>query len=652
MQRRSFLRSAALLPLGGLAPSVLARPALAQDRRARTLRFVPQANLTVLDPILTTAGVTADHGYAVFDTLYGMDGNFQPQPQMLEGHQVEDDGKRWDLTLRPGLLWHDGEKVLARDCVASIQRWAKRDPFGATLLATTEELSAPDDRTIRFRLKRPFPLLPVALGKTPSPMCAMMPERLARTDAFQQVPELIGSGPFRFKADERVPGARNVYERFAGYRPREGGAPDWTAGPKIVHYDRVVWNTMPDIGTATAALQNGEQDWMEYAYHDMLPLLRGMKDVTVQVPDPTGLVTMLRVNHLQPPFDNPAIRRALLPAIDQTAYMQALTGGDPALFHVPVGFFCPKTPMATEAGLEVTRAGKDYVTVRDPDTDERLRLRGRIYEKDWNDDAELGRAAAREVGEPDGRDRGLDRERAAEALAACEREREHRADRNRDRYRPSHAWDQERAATAEMDLGADLGRADRELDADRLLALALEPALEGGGGHALGDVPERGAELPGGARERDPAAMHHALGAESDLPAYEEWGLSHGPAHGIGARLARTVQALGERVRSIGERVRGIFEEGGRMVAAHLAATISDRGPLVADRGHTAALERGLGELERGLSQADRLNHALGAAGERVAERTLTLVQERKAHEWELERAARRERDRGHDHEL
>jgi len=306
----------------------------------------------------------------------------------------------------------------------------------------------------------------------------------------------------------------------------------------------------------------------------------------------------------------------------------------------------------TEAGLEVTRAGKDYVTVRDPDTDERLRLRGRIYEKDWNDDAELGRAAAREVGEPDGRDRGLDRERAAEALAACEREREHRADRNRDRYRPSHAWDQERAATAEMDLGADLGRADRELDADRLLALALEPALEGGGGHALGDVPERGAELPGGARERDPAAMHHALGAESDLPAYEEWGLSHGPAHGIGARLARTVQALGERVRSIGERVRGIFEEGGRMVAAHLAATISDRGPLVADRGHTAALERGLGELERGLSQADRLNHALGAAGERVAERTLTLVQERKAHEWELERAARRERDRGHDHEL
>ena len=362
MQRRSLLKGSGAI-LGGAAAS-LAAPAKLRAASQTTLRFIPQIDLVYLDPVYTTPYVSRNHGYLVFDTLYGMDGNFQPQPQMLEGHQVGNDGKQWDLTLRPGLLWHDGEKVLARDCVASIQRWAKRDPFGATLMATTDELSAPDDRTIRFRLKRPFPLLPAALGKTPSLMCAMMPERLAKTDAFQQVPELVGSGPFRFKADERVPGARNVYEKFAGYKPRESGTPDWTAGPKVVHYDRVVWNTMPDIGTATAALQNGEQDWMEYAYHDMLPLLRGMRDVTVQVPDPTGLVTMLRVNHLQPPFNNPAIRRALLPAIDQTSYMQALTGGDPALFHVPLGFFCPNTPMATEAGLEVFNPPHDFAKIR------------------------------------------------------------------------------------------------------------------------------------------------------------------------------------------------------------------------------------------------------------------------------------------------
>lgn len=301
----------------------------------------------------------------------------------------------------------------------------------------------------------------------------------------------------------------------------------------------------------------------------------------------------------------------------------------------------------TEAGLEVTRAGKDYVTVRDPDTDERLRLRGRIYEKDWSDDTELGRAAAREVGEPDGRDRGLDRERITEALAACEREREHRADRNRDRYRPSHAWDQERAATAEVDPGADLGRIDRELDADRLLALALQPALEDRRGHALGDVPERGAELLGRAREREARALHDTLGAGRDLPAHDEWGVSHAATHGLGARLARTVQALGDRVRSIGERVRSVFEEGGRVVAAHLAAAIGDRGPLDADRSHAAALEQELGGLERGLVQADRLNHALGAASERALEqaRELELAQERT-------HARVRERDHGWDHGL
>jgi peptide/nickel transport system substrate-binding protein len=358
MQRRTVLKGT------GFGLAALAAPAKLRAASQTTLRFIPQIDLVYLDPVYTTPYVTRNHGYLVFDTLYGMDGKFQIQPQMVEGHVIENDGKLWNLTLRPGLLWHDGEKVLARDCVASIQRWAKRDPFGATLMAATDELSAPDDRTIRFRLKHPFPLLPAALGKAPSPMCAMMPERLARTDPFQQVPELIGSGPFRFKADERVPGARNVYEKFAGYKPRESGTPDWTAGPKVVHYDRVVWNTMPDVSTATAALQAGEQDWQEYANHDMLPLLRRARGVQVKVLDPTGLVGMVRVNHLQPPFNNPAIRRALWGAVDQPSYMQAVVGGDPSLFRTPLGFFCPDTPMASQVGLDVLTSPRDFAKVK------------------------------------------------------------------------------------------------------------------------------------------------------------------------------------------------------------------------------------------------------------------------------------------------
>ena len=125
MLRRDLLRAAALTPL--------ACPAVAQPAGARTLVFVPQANLTSLDPIWTTATVTRNYAYMVFDTLFGTDDALQPRPQMAEGHTVEDDGRRWTIKLRPGLVFHDGTPVLSRDCVASLRRWMKRDGLGQTV---------------------------------------------------------------------------------------------------------------------------------------------------------------------------------------------------------------------------------------------------------------------------------------------------------------------------------------------------------------------------------------------------------------------------------------------------------------------------------------------------------------------------------------
>ena len=342
MRRRTLLAAAA----------ALAAPCTVRAAGRTTLRFSPQQDLVVLDPVTTTAYMSRNHGYMVFDTLYGMDGQFQPQPQMLEGHQVEDDGRRWSLVLRPGLLFHDDTPVLARDCVASIRRWAKRDPFGATLMDATAELSAADDRTIRFHLKQPFPLLPLALGKAGVPMCAMMPERLANTDPFTAVTEMVGSGPFRYVANERVPGSLNVYAKFDGYVPRPDGPAAWTAGPKAVHFDRVEWAYIPDPATASAALINGEAMWQEYAYADQAPVLKRGRNVRVEVKDRTGFVNMMRLNELQPPFNNPAIRRALWSAIDQDAYMPAIVGtDDPGLIRNPLGFFGPGTPMASDAGM-------------------------------------------------------------------------------------------------------------------------------------------------------------------------------------------------------------------------------------------------------------------------------------------------------------
>ena len=352
MLRRQFLAS-------GLTATALAMPAVSRAAAAKLLRFVPQSDVTILDPIWTTAYVTRNHGFMIFDTLYGIDNGYTAQPQMVAGHTVEADGKQWTLTLRDGLKWHDGEKVLGRDCVASIKRWGARDAFGQTLLAYTDELTAPDDKTIRFRLKHPFPLLPDALGKPGSSFCAMMPERLAKTSAFTAITEMVGSGPFKWNAKDRVVGSRAVYDRNPDYVPRADGVAQWTAGPKIVHFDRVEWHVIPDETTKANALVAHEVDWWENPTNDILPLLDTNPKVTVRVTDPTGLIACMRLNQLWPPFDNPAIRRAVLGAVDQREFMIAVAGTDPKRWHVPVGIFCPGTPMASEAGLSVFTGKRD-----------------------------------------------------------------------------------------------------------------------------------------------------------------------------------------------------------------------------------------------------------------------------------------------------
>ena len=271
---------------------------------------------------------------------------------MVAGHQASADGLQWELTLREGLKFHDNTPVLARDAVASIRRWGSRDGFGRLLMAAVNELGAPDDRTIRFRLKRAFPLLPMALA-TPTYMCCIMPERLAKTDAGKQIAEMVGSGPYRFAAAERIAGSRVVYERFADYVPRPNATGDFAAAGKVAHFDRVVWNVLPDSATAAAAITHGEYDWWENPTIDLLPVLKRNANLAVAVKDRTGQAGVIRFNHLYPPFDNPAIRRIVLSAVNQFDCMAAYAGAEPSVIQTGVGLFSPASPFATKAGMEL-----------------------------------------------------------------------------------------------------------------------------------------------------------------------------------------------------------------------------------------------------------------------------------------------------------
>lgn len=332
-------------------PAVLARPAVAQPSGARTLRFVPQANLTSLDPIWTTATVTRNYGYLVFDTLFGTDDALQPKPQMAESAEATEDGRHWTIRLREGLRFHDNEPVRGEDCVVSLSRWMRRDSIGGTVGSLIDELAAPDDRTIVIRLKRPFAPLLSALAKTQPSPAFIMPKRIAQTDPFKQITEVVGSGPFRFVADEYVSGTQAVFARFDAYRPRED-APSSLAGAKRVKVDRVIWQVIPEAQTAVNALRSGEIDWLEMPIPDLLPSLKRDRNVTVGRLDPYGLYPVLRFNHLHGPTAVCGVRQAILAAIDPREVMQAIMGDDKSTYNAPIGAFLPGTPYANDAGMD------------------------------------------------------------------------------------------------------------------------------------------------------------------------------------------------------------------------------------------------------------------------------------------------------------
>ena len=341
MRRRDLLKSAPLLAAG-----TLAAPALAQAQKP--LRFIPQANLTVLDPIWTTAVVTYDHAYMVYDLLYGYDGAGNVRPQMAAGHQISADQLTWTFTLRDGLKFHDGEPVLARDCAQSLRRWGSRDSFGQVLMKYVNEIVPLDDKRFEIRLKKVCPQLLFGLGARQS---FIMPERLALKPGTEQVTDPVGSGPFRFLKDEWVSGARAAYARFDGYVPRQE-PPMHFAGGKVAHFERVEWIVQPDPSTAAAALQKGEADWLELPLIDLVPMLNKSPGVYTKVVDPGGWLMFMQLNHLNPPFDNLKVRQAIIVALDQQAFIESVVGDQKELAMVPTGLFAPTMPMANTAGME------------------------------------------------------------------------------------------------------------------------------------------------------------------------------------------------------------------------------------------------------------------------------------------------------------
>jgi peptide/nickel transport system substrate-binding protein len=203
-----------------------------------TLRVVMHSDLKIVDPIWTTAYMSRNYGYMVYDTLFAMDEKLAIKPQMVDSYSVSDDKLTYTFTLRAGLLWHDGAPVKAEDAVASVKRWGDKDSMGQKLMEFTRELKVVDDKTFQLILKEPYGLVLMSLAKPSSNVPFIMPKRIADTPANKQISEYVGSGPFIFKVDEWKPGDKAVFVKNPTYKPRSE-PPSWGAGGKVVKVDRV-----------------------------------------------------------------------------------------------------------------------------------------------------------------------------------------------------------------------------------------------------------------------------------------------------------------------------------------------------------------------------------------------------------------------------
>lgn len=307
------------------------------------------APLRTLDPVATTAYITRDYGYMVYDTLVAMDENFEVRPQMADW-EISPDKLVYTFTLRDGLAWHDGASVTAEDCIASLERWRQRDGMGQKLFAAVKTLEATSPKVIKMTLKEPTGFVLEALAKPSSLVPFMMPKRLAQTPATSAITESIGSGPFRFVKDDFKPGVRAVFVKNEKYVPRAEKS-SWAAGAKAVKVDRVEWVVMPDAQTSIDALAAGEVDYIDEPQIDLLKLLEGDKSVVIGNPNPFGLQVVGRMNFLNPPFDDVKIRRAALLALKQENFLTAIAG-DPRFYKVCGAMFVCGTPLATDVGSE------------------------------------------------------------------------------------------------------------------------------------------------------------------------------------------------------------------------------------------------------------------------------------------------------------
>lgn len=345
---------------GGLAiAGALAAPrvTLGQGPSRKIIKAVMHGDIPSYDPVWSSADMSHYHAGMVYDTLFGVDAEQNPQPQMVGKYGLSDDRLTWNFELRDGLKFHDGTPVTSADVVPSIRRWAARDGFGRHMMDYVKDISTNDERTFTIQLKERYGLVLDVLGTH----CFIMRKKEAETDPMQKIDTVIGSGPFKFNISETKPGTQYVYDKNPDYMPRKE-PPSGMAGGKVVKVDRVIFINMPDPQTAVAAVQAGEIDFYETPPSDLLNQLSEDKSVKLQVLNQGGLIGIIRLNFLHPPFNNEKCRQAILHIVKQVDYLEAIA--NPKYSRTCASLFACGTPMENDADTSWFKTAPDYAKAK------------------------------------------------------------------------------------------------------------------------------------------------------------------------------------------------------------------------------------------------------------------------------------------------
>ncbi|MGH6689179.1 MAG: ABC transporter substrate-binding protein [Gammaproteobacteria bacterium] len=351
-----------ILVIALLLSTLAAAPVAAQEtpRTGGVLKVAMIGEPPSLDLHWTTAVITQQITWHVYEALYTYDRNFTPIPMLAEGHTMSDGGRRYTFALRKGVRFHNGKEMTAADVVPSLNRWGKISTPGKPLWKNVEAVEAKDPYTVVIHLKEPSGSLLFGLGR-PNAGAAIYPKEVVEAAGEAQVKDVIGTGPYRFV--EHKPDRHIKLARFKDYRAR-AEAPEGYGGKRTAYTDEILFLPVPDVAVRLAGVETGEYHFAQQIKPDQYDRIKGLAAVEARIVKPYGWVTAVP-NHKEGLMANKKLRQALQAALDMEPIMGAAMGNKD-FYRLDGAVFFP------EQGLWHSTAGVAAYNQRDRDKARRL----------------------------------------------------------------------------------------------------------------------------------------------------------------------------------------------------------------------------------------------------------------------------------------